>query len=310
MPSSEPIVPSEGLPEKGAEKSFVRGVDADHARVRTDCSRRTVIQLGSLAGLAALAGGCAGGGGNGGGQTAGGELPAPPWPSPIPTPKPPAPPPPTNNGSTIARGPVAQPTPPIVPTQPSNGLPAGVIPRTRWTQAGLMRPSNVRPMNGTSFITVHHDGMNAFTGEAENDSIKRLVSIQGAHTQRTSKAGEKWADIGYHYIIDRGGRVWEGRPIRYQGAHVQDYNEHNIGVMCMGNFNLQYPTKAQSDRLDQFVAQLMREHRISLRNVRTHQELQPTECPGRSLQTYMVRTRSRGGGMALAVAATDPQLMA
>jgi hypothetical protein len=308
MGAPQASVPSGDGAGNGIEMSFMRGVNADHAPVRTDCSRRTVLQLGSLAGLAALASGCAGGGG--GTQANGEDLPSPTWPDPVKGPRPVPPPPP--NGAQIAKVEPRPPQQPITqtPTPTPTGLPTGVIPRTRWTTAGLKRPSNVRPMNGTTYITVHHDGMNAFTGESESDSIKRLTSIQGSHTQRKAKTGEYWADIGYHYIIDRAGRVWEGRPIVYQGAHVQDCNEHNIGVMCMGNFMIQYPTKAQTDRLDQFVAQLMRDHRISLRNVRTHREWNPTECPGQNLQVYMARTRSRGGNMALALAASDPSLLA
>jgi hypothetical protein len=304
MPSFEPIVPPEGLPEKVAEKSILRSARADHAPVRTDCSRRTLLQAGSVMGLAALSG-CANQK-----QVADGPMPGPAWPDPIA--KPPTPAPPTKSTPQVASTPPVFQPPQVTPPGPQQpGLPSGVLPRTKWTTAGLVRPGNVRPMNGVTYITIHHDGMPfTFNGEAESDSIKRLRSIQGAHTQRVSKAGEKWADIGYHYVIDRAGRVWEGRPIQYQGAHVQDCNEHNIGVMCLGNFMLQYPTKAQTDRLDQFVAQLMRDNRISLRNVRTHQEWNPTECPGRNLQVYMARTRSRGGGMALAVAATDPQLVA
>ncbi|MFT3684353.1 MAG: peptidoglycan recognition family protein [Phycisphaerales bacterium] len=303
-------VPSFQAGGNGSEKSFVRGMNADHALVRTDCSRRTVLQLGSLAGLAALAGGCAGGGS--GTQANGEPLPGPDWPPLIPKPTPSAPPP-SKDGPKLAGPTQPQPQPPVPnnPPTPPAGLPTGVLPRTRWTTAGVARPSNVRPLGGVSYITVHHDGMPfAFTSTDDSDSIKRLRSIKDAHLDRKSKTGEKWADIGYHYIIDRAGRVWEGRPIAYQGAHVQDYNEHNIGVMCMGNFMLQSPSKAQTDRLDQFVAQLMRDYRVPLRNVRTHQEWNPTECPGRALQTYMMRTRSRGGGMALALQDTDAMLLA
>ncbi len=242
-------------------------------------------------------------------QAATGPLPGPQWPGPPEGPQKAVVVPPANTSKNTPVIAQPGPLPPVNPVNP--GLPTGVLSRTRWTSAALMRPSNVRPMNGVAYITVHHDGMpKAFLTESESETITRLRSIQNAHTLRVSKAGELWADIGYHYIIDRAGRVWEGRPIVYQGAHVQDCNEHNIGVMCLGNFMIQQPTNAQTDRLDQFVAQLMRTYGISLRNVRTHQEWNPTECPGRNLQVYMARTRSRGGGMALAVGATDPQLVA
>ncbi|HYD00363.1 MAG TPA: peptidoglycan recognition family protein [Phycisphaerales bacterium] len=234
-------------------------------------------------------------------------LPNVPWPEP---PKGPAIPP-----QRIVERPQPQPAPvqpPQVQQPIASGLPTGVLPRTRWTSPALANPSNARPMKGVNCITIHHDGMKPFFGESEADSVARLRAIRNAHTNRRSRAGERWADIGYHFIIDRGGRVWEGRPLAYQGAHVEDENEHNIGVMCLGNFQDQAPTQAQKDRLDQFVAQLMRDYRIPLRAVRTHKEWPSaqTDCPGRNLQQYMARTRGRGGAMALAIAQSDPVLLA
>jgi hypothetical protein len=60
------------------------------------------------------------------------------------------------------------------------------------------------------------------------------------------------ADIGYHYTIDPTGRIWEGRPVQYQGAHVKMNNEHNqcaeggggtarLGAMACRSFPLWVP---------------------------------------------------------------------
>jgi N-acetyl-anhydromuramyl-L-alanine amidase AmpD len=96
--------------------------------------------------------------------------------------------------------------------------------------------------------------------------------------------------------------VWQGRDVtRYQGAHVSKRNEHNIGVMCMGNFEQQRPTSNQIASLDGFVSVLMRRHRIPANRVYTHQEIMPTRCPGRNLQNYMLATRGRGGKMAAVI---------
>lgn len=285
----------------------VGGLAADTSGVLNDLSRRRLLQAGSVFGLLSLVG-CASQ------QTASGDLPGVPWPE--------APRGPQNTGSPTKVATATRPNPPILtpqpvpapgPAQPIGGLPSGVIPRTRWTTAGLANPSTVRPMKGVNCITIHHDGMpTPFFSESLDDSIRRLVSIRDAHTRRKNKSGERWADIGYHFVIDRSGRVFEGRPLAYQGAHVEDCNEHNIGVLCMGNFENQSPSKAQTDRLDGFVADLMRQHRIPLRSVRTHREWPSasTACPGRNLQLYMARTRGRGGAMALTLAQNDPTLLA
>ncbi|MBL8990521.1 MAG: N-acetylmuramoyl-L-alanine amidase [Phycisphaerae bacterium] len=194
--------------------------------------------------------------------------------------------------------------PPYEPPAPLP--PPGVMPRSTWTRAGVARPSEINPMGGVRRITIHHDGMTVFTSTSQGDAAARLEQIRQSHV-----AGRKWADIGYHYIIDPAGRVWEGRSVRYQGAHVQDNNENNLGIMMMGNFDLQRPTAQQQGALDRFVASQMRLHRVALSRVYTHQEIKPTACPGRNLQTYMVSTRRSGGRLALALAETgDGTLLA
>ncbi len=238
---------------------------------RPEFSRREVVGGGLLLGLMAL-GGCASSSSYSG-------LPQPRWNA--------------TGASPVYVPPAMQPAPPPPAIAAVSGD-VPVIPRSAWTSAGP-RMSNINPMNGISRITVHHDGMNAFTSTAQRDAASRLNQIRASHLRRTARSGEKWADIGYHYIIDPAGRVWEGRNIQFQGAHVQDQNEHNLGVMVMGNYDRQSPTSASVATLDAFLAMQMRRYRVPISRVKTHRELAPTECPGDTLQAFMLRTRSRSG---------------
>ena len=174
---------------------------------------------------------------------------------------------------------------------------SGIIPRREWTNA-QPNLAAINPMNGVDRITVHHDGMPPVTLRSKNDAASRLEIIRESHTQRTDDSNHHWADIGYHYIIDPQGRVWEGRPIRYQGAHVKNNNEHNLGIMVLGNFDEQKPTNEALATLDAFLADRMRGYRLSLDRVVTHQEINPTACPGRNLQAYMRATRASSGRLA------------
>ncbi|MEM7622440.1 MAG: peptidoglycan recognition family protein, partial [Planctomycetota bacterium] len=121
--------------------------------------------------------------------------------------------------------------------------PTGVIPRSRWARWG----PDIRladRMGSISMITVHHDGMSAFTSRREADAARRLESIRSAHR------GQRWADIGYHYAIDPAGRVWQGRPITLQGAHVKHNNPSNLGILVMGNYERQNPSPDTLATLD------------------------------------------------------------
>ncbi len=267
----------EGVPSVGAIDTMLRsmgvepGTDEAHR-----LSRR--VALGAFGGFAALlVGGLAGCNRSG---VAGGALPGPVWPDAGEGPTPPAPP-------VSVQGPRTE----------TVSVPTGVIPRSQWTRSGVARPNEINPMNGVRKITVHHDGISGALGSSEGAAKGRLESVRQGHV-----SGRGWADIGYHYVIDPAGRVWEARSIRFQGAHVKDNNENNMGVMVMGNFDQQRPTPQALAALDRFVAGSARQYGIPVSRIYTHQEINPTACPGRNLQAYMKQTRQRGGQIAIAMA--------
>src|SRR5262249_47022704 len=55
----------------------------------------------------------------------------------------------------------------------------------------------------------------------------------------------RWGDIGYHFMIDRDGTIYEGRSLRYQGAHVSGHNPGKIGIAFLGDYTTQDNTRAQ-----------------------------------------------------------------
>lgn len=246
---------------------------------RRTVSRRDVLGGGLALGALALTG-C------GTRQTTAGRLPDPRWNAPV----------------TAAAAPTK---PVVVPAQPAPAVAAApyrLLPRAAWTSEGIARPQNTNPMRGISRITVHHDGMTPFGSMAQSDAARRINQIRDSHIGRRAKSGEKWADIGYHYLIDPAGRVWEGRPLHLQGAHVQDNNEHNLGIVLLGNYSRQPVTAAAQQALDAFVADQMRRWNVPKARVCTHRELSPTECPGHNLQAYMNVSRSARGRLSMAAA--------
>lgn len=176
--------------------------------------------------------------------------------------------------------------------------PASVIPRSSWTRQGVARPREIYAIAGINRLTIHHDGMPPAALRSTRDVAMRLEQIRAAHVN-----GRGWADIGYHYIIDPSGRVWEGRNIYYQGAHVKDQNENNLGVLVLGNFQVQRPSAQALNTLDRFVSVQMQRYNIPLSRVKTHKELAQTDCPGRNLQAYVSSSRGKGNMLAFASAA-------
>jgi hypothetical protein len=159
-----------------------------------------------------------------------------------------------------------------------------LVPRAGFT-AALPRMEDIRPMGDIREITVHHTGFpEAWLADDMAATANHLAEIQTLHSDPT---GRNWADIGYHYAVDRMGRIWQLRDLRFQGAHVKNHNAHNAGIVVLGNFDWQTPTTQQTTALTTLL-NFMRDafHPI---HVATHRELadSPTSCPGKYLQMFM-----------------------
>lgn len=46
-----------------------------------------------------------------------------------------------------------------------------------------------------------------------------------------------WADIGYHFVIERDGTIRKGRPLSKPGAHCRGHNAHSIGICYIGGID-------------------------------------------------------------------------
>ena len=155
-------------------------------------------------------------------------------------------------------------------------------------------------------ITVHHSA-----NLARSPSLREAVRTI-KHDQRYHMRTKLWGDIGYHYLIDTVGRIWQGRDVRWQGAHAGNHrlNKGNIGICVLGNFiggrAGQSPTAAQVATLDALLRHLSRQHRIRLSNIYTHQEMPgiATACPGPRLQRVVERLRQN---MVAAARSTSPE---
>lgn len=183
----------------------------------------------------------------------------------------------------ITPGPVTRPRAMATPASPYGEA----IVRTRWAQFGP-NESLADAMQPVRHITVHHDGMDAFRASSQGAAADRLEAIRRVHVSKG------WADIGYHYAIDPAGRIWEGRPLELQGAHVKARNEGNLGIVMLGNFELQRPTGEALGALTSLIGFEMHRHRLAVGSIYTHREWAPTACPGANLQAAMDQIR-RGG---------------
>lgn len=123
-------------------------------------------------------------------------------------------------------------------------------------------------------VVVHHSATLLFANET-------MRSLQQLHMEVNG-----WADVGYHYAIDKNGIVYEGRDIHVRGASVAGHNTGTIGVVVMGDFRLDEPLDAQLTALQAMIDWLA--YRYGLTHLAGHSEFNPeTVCPGKNLAVYL-----------------------
>lgn len=86
----------------------------------------------------------------------------------------------------------------------------------------------------TDFIVVHCS--------ATDDDIDI-----GVEEIRRWHVDQGWADIGYHYVIRRDGRIETGRRKGQKGAHVKGYNSVSVGICLVGGVDANDGDKARDN---------------------------------------------------------------
>lgn len=165
-----------------------------------------------------------------------------------------------------------------------------LLPRSAWNASAPIA-SRLTPARGRyDRITVHHSTFPTrelgSMSLAETGDAVHLIQLGHMGTDR------RYGDIGYHFLIDPRGRTFEGRNLRYQGAHSSGANNvGNIGICLLGNFEQERPTPAALESLERLVGELCKQHKVARSRVYGHQELKATECPGRYLMSWVERYR-------------------
>lgn len=156
--------------------------------------------------------------------------------------------------------------------------------RSAWTR-DLPETTYLRPLGECNRITIHHQGAGVFKDTTQDSVIAQINSVCEGHRSL------KYGDIGYHFIVDYAGRLWEARSIIHEGAHVSRENEHNIGIMALGNCQEQKPSKEQMATVLRIVDLLQHNSGVKPSRIYGHLDIGSTICPGRYLYPAVVQSR-------------------
>ncbi len=176
--------------------------------------------------------------------------------------------------------------------------------RAQWGANERLRDQS-RPSYGTVKAGFIHHTVNA-NGYSSAQVPALLRGIYAYHTQSRG-----WRDIGYNFLVDRFGRIWEGRyggvgsPV--VGAHTLGYNEVSFAMSAIGNFDIAAPPQAVLAAYARLFAWKLSLYNIAanaprvyvknrwLPAINGHRDVGQTACPGRYLYAKLpyVRTAAR-----------------
>jgi hypothetical protein len=182
--------------------------------------------------------------------------------------------------STVINAPASPPSRSDQPFYP------GILPRSAWAK-GSPDSAHLKPMLAVKRIVVCHSGdMVPFVSDDLQATAQHLEYTRQYHRNRM------FADIGWHYAIDRAGRVWQLRSPTSEPQAVRNYNENTIAVVILGNYSKQELTVAQKVTLITFLHALRLHHQLPIGDVFTKRELVPViENPGENVQVFLDQIR-------------------
>ncbi|MEU5718916.1 peptidoglycan recognition protein [Streptomyces sp. NPDC020403] len=208
---------------------------------------------------------------------------------------------------------LAAPDPATVKPETESGAPRPpIVSRSAWhADEGLVKEKAVYT-GGVKVVFVHHTGHTNRYDCA--DAPKMLRAMEAQHVR-----GEGWDDIGYNFVVDRCGTIYEGRAggvgRTVRGAHATGFNAHSVGVAALGTFGPGVPVpKALIEGIAKVGAWKLRREidpRGTVRMVSTngeslyergevvhlqavsgHRDTYRTDCPGEALYAQLPAIRA------------------
>ncbi|MEN0002894.1 MAG: N-acetylmuramoyl-L-alanine amidase [Bacteroidota bacterium] len=156
--------------------------------------------------------------------------------------------------------------------------------REDWCPSGDC-PAHPNPAFSTvTHIIIHHTA----TSNSSSDWAAVVRSIWDTHVNTRG-----WSDIGYNWLIDPDGMIYQGRGNDWIGAHFCSTNTNTMGVAMLGTFTEVLPQAATLQSLRELVAWKVCESDLDplgeafhpssslvLPHISGHQDGCATECPG------------------------------
>jgi len=189
-----------------------------------------------------------------------------------------------------------------------------IISRAAWGANESLKNCGPTIMSTVKAVVVHHTvSVNGYS----SSSVPAL--IRGIYAYHTSGLG--WCDIAYNVLVDRFGRLWEGRfgglSLPVMSAATGGFNAYTSAVSALGNFDTSAVPAATVDSIARFASWKLGLHRVNptartslvsaggsstqypagrvvgLPTIFGHRDSDLTACPGRYLYAQLPTIRAK-----------------
>ncbi|MFJ5733631.1 N-acetylmuramoyl-L-alanine amidase [Streptomyces paradoxus] len=196
--------------------------------------------------------------------------------------------------------------------KPYVGPRPGIVTRRGWGANEGLRESGFRYTKKVKAAFVHH------TASGNNYRCSQVPSlIRSIYRYHVKSMG--WRDIGYNFLIDKCGKIYEGRaggvakPVL--GAHTLGFNSNSMGIAVLGSYGATKPSKSAVEAVARLTAWKLGLYRMNpkgktylksagsnlhrkgkkvrLNVISGHRDGFATECPGRKLYGELGSARSK-----------------
>ena len=188
-----------------------------------------------------------------------------------------------------------------------------IISRSEW--GGDSVPPRAAPEYGEVQAAFVHHTVNS-NDYAPEESAGIVLGIARYHRDSNG-----WNDIGYNFLVDKYGQVFEGRAGGVDqaviGAQAQGYNSVSTGIACLGTFSSLPQSEAGIEALAHLIGWKLSLHgvptegtvvvtsrggasnrypsgaQVTLERIPGHRDGDSTSCPGEALYAQLPDLRAR-----------------
>jgi hypothetical protein len=208
-----------------------------------------------------------------------------------------------------------------------------IVPRKAWG-AGACAPRKGAEYGSVRAAVVHHTvTANTYTREQAPAAVLGIC--------RYHRNSNRWNDVGYNFLVDRFGTIYEGRaggagaPV--VGAQAQGVNTQTTGIANLGTYSAAYQTPEALTAMARLIrwklplsgapthgtatlkstggetSRFARGATVVLQRISGHRDANKTSCPGNLLFSQLADLRARVGSLPaltpppLALPATPPR---